>query len=178
MRKLMRSLLVLLALFTGWSAAQAPETLTANTLKLAEGAAPPPATIDDMAWLAGVWGGEGLGGDNEEIWSAPRNGVMMGMYRMLKDGEPVFYELLTLSEVDGSLELRLKHFHPDLRGWEERDESLAFPLVAMRDGRICFEGMTFEPRGDEVTVYLAIEDRKSGAVREETFSYRRKARVD
>lgn len=177
MRKLMTSSLVALALCASAGGGHAAETLTANTLRLAEGEASPPATIEAMAWLAGVWGGSGLGGDNEEIWSAPRHGVMLGMYRMLRDGAPVFYELLTLSEVDGSLELRLRHFHPDLRGWEERDESLAFPLVAVRDGRIWFEGMTFEPRGDEVTVWLAIEDRESGSVREETFSYRRKAQV-
>jgi len=67
--------------------------------------------------------------------------------------------------------------HPDLRGWEERDESLAFPLVALRDGRIWFEGLTFEPRGDELTIYLAIRNRETGSLREETFRYRRHASV-
>src|SRR5690606_2573215 len=67
--------------------------------------------------------------------------------------------------------------HPDLRGWEGRDESLAFPLVALRDGRIWFEGLTFEPRGDELTIYLAIRNRETGSLREETFRYRRHASV-
>lgn len=163
------------ALGAGWSIVQAAEQLTPNTLQLAEGEAGAPASIGDMAWLAGTWRGSGLGGFNEEIWGAPRHGVMLGMYRMIRDGRPVFYELLTLSETDGSLTLRLKHFHPDLRGWEERDESLSFPLIAVRDGRIYFEGMTFEPRGDEVTIYLAIENREAGSVREEVFRYQRQA---
>ena len=68
---------------------------------------------------------------------------MMGMYRMIKDGKPVFYELLLITEENGSLAIKLKHFHADLRGWEERDASVRFPLVAKRDGRIYFDGMTF-----------------------------------
>ena len=92
---------------------------------------------------------------------------------MLQEGRPVFYEFLTLAESDGSLVLRLKHFHPDMRGWEERDEIVSFPLVAVQDDRLYFEGITFEPRDDAVTIYLAIESREAGTVREEMFRYRR-----
>ncbi len=152
---------------------QAEEKLTANTLTLAAGQKSAPARIEDMAWYAGQWCGSGLGGINEEIWSTPRAGVMMGMYRLIKDGKPVFYELLTMLEEKGSLVIRLKHFHPDLKGWEERDESEEFAFVARRDGRLYFDGMTFEPSGpDAVTVYLAIEH-KDGKVTEESFRYTR-----
>ena len=147
--------------------------MTANTLRLSAGQKSPAATIADMEWYAGRWTGSGLGGVNEEVWSPPRNGTMMGMYRMIKDGKPVFYELLLITEENGSLAIKLKHFHADLRGWEERDESLRFPLVAKRDGRIYFDGMTFERLGaDRVKVYLAIEH-KDGKVHEETFEYSR-----
>jgi hypothetical protein len=88
---------------------QAEEKLTANTLTLAAGQKPAPARIEDMAWYAGQWCGSGLGGLNEEIWSTPRAGVMMGMYRLIKDGKPVFYELLTMLEEKGTLVIRLKH---------------------------------------------------------------------
>ena len=152
---------------------QAEEAMTANTLRLSPDQKSPPATIADMEWYAGRWTGSGLGGLNEEIWSPPRDGTMMGMYRMIKDGKPVFYELLLITEENGSLAIKLKHFHPDLRGWEERDASVRFPLVAKRDGRIYFDGMTFERIGaDRVKVYLAIEH-KDGKVREETFEYSR-----
>jgi hypothetical protein len=155
------------------SSSLAEEAMTANTLRLSADQKPPAATIADMAWYAGRWTGTGLGGWTEEIWSPPRDGTMMGMYRMVKDGKPIFYELLMIAEENGSLAIKLKHFHADLRGWEERDASLRFPLVAKRDGRIYFDGMTFERVGtDRVKVYLAIEH-KDGSVREEVFEYSR-----
>jgi hypothetical protein len=170
---LIRTLVAAVAVVTAFATtAGAADTLTPNTLRSTPGERPP-ASLALMRWLAGTWTGSGLGGENEEVWSEPRHGVMMGMYRMMKDGKPVFYELLTLSEVEGSLEIRLKHFDPKLRGWEEKEAEAAvvFPFIAQRDGRIYFDGMTFEPQGDEVTVYLAVEDRKAGTVREEVFRY-------
>lgn len=152
----------------------AQEKQTEHTLKPSPGQKPPVATIADMAWLAGHWTGEGLGGFNEEMWSPPRNGVMMGMYRMTKNDKTVFYELLTLLEENGSLVIRLKHFNPNLTGWEEKDKSVEFPLVAKKDGMLYFDGMTFKPEGkDAVTIYLAIQNRKDGSVREEIFRYTR-----
>jgi hypothetical protein len=152
--------------------AAAQDRQTEHTFKSRPGAQPPAATIADMAWLAGHWTGQALGGTSEEMWSPPAHGTMMGMYRLIKDGKPVFYELLTLVEEGGSLVLRLKHFHADMRGWEEKDKSLAFPLVAREAGALHFDGMSFHPRGDELTVYLAI-GQKDGTVREETFTYKR-----
>lgn len=155
--------------------ANAAETLTANTLRLTQNEPRPSASIETMAWLAGTWRGVGLGGENEELWSEPQHGVMFGAYRMMRDGAPVFYELLTISEVAGTLEIRLKHFDPKLRGWEAQaaEAAVVFPLVAQRNGRVYFDGMTFEPRAEELTVYLAIENRKDATVREEIFRYRR-----
>jgi len=168
----MRILPVLLLLLIA-SNSRAEEAMTANTLRLSPDQNSPAATIADMEWYAGRWTGAGLGGLNEEVWSPPHAGTMMGMYRMIKDGKPVFYELLLITEENGSLAIKLKHFHADLRGWEERDASVRFPLVAKRDGRIYFDGMTFERIGaDRVKVYLAIEH-KDGKVREETFEYSR-----
>src|SRR5262245_12483299 len=86
----------------------AQQRLTEHTLRLAPGEKSPPATIADAAFLTGHWSGNGLGGTFEEIWTAPKNGVMVGMYRGLKDGgDPSFYELLTIRETAGTIELRL-----------------------------------------------------------------------
>ena len=59
---------------------------------------------------------------------------------------------------------------------KDAEAAIVFPFIAQRDGRIYFDGITFEPKGDEVTVYLAIEDRKKGTVREEVFRYTRAPR--
>jgi hypothetical protein len=164
------ALVACLALVSGPGSAQ--EKITERTFRLAPGAKSPPATLAAMDWLPGRWVGQALGGTSEEMWSAPDGGAMMGMYRLVKDGKPVFYELLTVVEHEGSLLLRLRHFHPDLKGWEEKDETRDFPLVAVRDGAVLFEGMSFHPAGDTLTVYLAI-DQQGGTPREATFSYTR-----
>jgi hypothetical protein len=166
-----RAVLILAALAVA-APVLAQEKLTERTFRLGD-AKPPAATLSAMEWLAGRWVGSALGGDVEEVWSAPQGGAMMGMYRLVRDGKPVFYELLTLVEHEGSLLLRLKHFHADLRGWEEKDDTVDFSLVALEDGAVHFEGMSFHPRGDSLTVHLAIGDRGGGTVREETFTYRR-----
>jgi hypothetical protein len=54
---------------------------------------------------------------------------MVGHFRLVKDGKPVFYELLTLLEVEGSVEMRLKHFNADMTGWEEKADYLTFKLT-------------------------------------------------
>jgi uncharacterized protein DUF6265 len=152
----------------------AQERLTERTLKLSPGNQSPPATIADMAWLAGNWTCEALGGVAEEIWSAPRNGGMMGMFRLIKNGSPVFYELLTLVEENGSLILRVKHFNPNMTGWEEKDKTIDFPLVAKEEGAVYFDGITFKRDGpDAAPIFLAIRSKKDGSVHEEAFRYTR-----
>lgn len=151
----------------------AQEKLTEHTLKLADGMNSPPAKIADVAWIAGHWQGEAFGGWCEEIWTPPQGGGMLGMYRLIKDGQPVFFELLTLSEVGHTLLLRLKHFHPDLKGWEEKEETVDFPLVSISENEVYFDGMTFRKSNqNEIIVYLAMQ-RRDGPVSEETFTYKR-----
>lgn len=117
-------LFVLFATFEFTAFAQTGNT--GNTLKLDEGKAGESASIADISWLAGSWSGTGLGGISEEIWSLPSGGVMMGAYRLFKDGKPVVYEMMLLLETEGTIVLRLKHFQPNFVGWEEKDKSVDF----------------------------------------------------
>jgi Domain of unknown function (DUF6265) len=168
-----RAIALTLAAWMSSLPVSAQEKLTERTFRLKAGEKSPPAAIADMAWLAGRWVGEALGGVSEEIWSEPRAGAMMGMYRLVRDGKPIFYELLTIVEANGSLMLRLKHFNADLTGWEEKLKTIDFPLVTKGERAIHFDGMSFHPKGnDALTVYLAI-NQKDGSVREETFTYKR-----
>jgi len=77
-----------------------------------------------------------------------------------------------LTEEDETVLLRLKHFNSDLTGWEEKDETVDFPLVAFNKDQAWFDGLTYQRRGpDEIQVYLAMHT-KDG-VREVPFAWKR-----
>lgn len=147
---------------------------TPNTVTAAADVVSPPATLREMAWLVGRWTGTGLGGSTEENWSAPAGGAMMGMFRLVKDGTVVFYEFLTLVEQAGSLALKLKHFNPDLTGWEEKADFVTFRLLKTAPDAAYFGGLTFRRIGkDAVEIFLAIRNRADGVLREERFAMTR-----
>ena len=146
-----------------------------NTRQLTEGQKPGSATIADAAWMAGHWVGAGLGGVVEEVWSPPRDGVMMGVFRAMKDGKTMFYEIMTIAEEEGSLVLRLKHFHADLKGWEEKDKFVEFKLVAKEGKSLYFSGLTLRQEDDGSMRSWVAVGQKDGAIHEEGFLYQRKA---
>lgn len=157
----------------GGGAGHHPVRLTEHTLQPAPGAPPPSATVADAAWLAGRWTGEALGGRVEESWSPPEGGTMLGHFRLDADGRPRFYELLLLVEERGSLTMKVKHFDPDFAGWEEREACAEFPLAAVEPDALFFSGLTIRRRGgDGLAMALAMRG-KDGALREESFVYRR-----
>jgi Domain of unknown function (DUF6265) len=161
---------VLLLLFAVSATAQ--EYQTANTLRAGADVAGPPATLADMKWLVGHWKGTGLGGVSEEIWAEPAGGVMMGMYRLVLSGKPSFYEFIHLAEENGSLVMKLKHFNPDLTGWEEKDRFVTFRLLKLGLNEVYFGGLTFRRSVDRLQIFLALRD-KEGNVREEEFRMER-----
>lgn len=141
---------------------------------LAAGEASPAATLRDVAWLEGRWVGQGLGGEAEETYSPAAGGAMIGSFRSARDGKPFFYEFVVLQERAGSLVYRLKHFWPDGRAWEDKDQWVEFPLVAVTPQAIYLDGCTFERTGpDTMEVHVRIESRATGQSRIETFTYRR-----
>ena len=142
----------------------------ANTLELSEGQNSPVASLSDVYWIQGHWTGEALGGQVEEIWSPPLGESMMGSFKLVQDGKVKFYEIITISEVGQTLIMRLKHFDPNLKGWEEKDETVDFKLVKLSPGKVFFDGLTFERISEnEMNVYVVIE--MDGKKEEVTFSY-------
>lgn len=132
-----------------------------------------PRAPREEARVAGRGVGEGLGATVEEVWLPPSGGAMAGVFRLMREGSTEFYELVTLVEDGGSLLLRLKHFGPDLVGWEERDEVVTFPLVRREPGALWFDGLTIRRVGeDAMRIWVAIESRE-GDVSEALFEYRR-----
>ncbi len=170
-RRHVRSFPIALLALAGLAAADGPD-VPKNTVELTPGAARPKAAIGDVAWIAGHWKGEALGGISEEIWSGPLAGSMMGSYRLVKDGKVAFYELITIVEESGSLAVRLKHFRGDLTGWEEKDVVRSFPLVKLEKDAAYFDGMTYRRLPDGALESFVLIRHKDGKASEERFLYR------
>jgi hypothetical protein len=144
-----------------------------ETRSLPPGGVSPRASIADAAWVAGRWVGEGFGAVVEEVMSPPAGNAMIGHFRMVGKDGPSFYELVQIREENGSLVYRVKHFHPDLKGWEERDNTVDFRLVAAERDSLYFDGLTIKRTGpDEVTHWVRIKA-KDGTVDEAKLAYRR-----
>jgi hypothetical protein len=168
-----RAILACAACICAANQAGAQSQLSAHTLKLDKSTTPPKAKVADLAWIQGRWTGEAFGGTAEEVWSPPLGNTMLGMFRLVKDGKAVFYEICTFIEENDTVLLRLKHFHPDLKGWEEKDVSVSFPLIKLTKDTVWFDGLTFQKEPDgSLLVYLMIQP-KNGKAHEEKFHYRR-----
>ncbi len=161
----------LIGLFTPPAFAQSQ--LSEHTFRLDEDGVRAPATIDDLAWLAGYWRGEGLGGQVEELWSSPLAGRMIGAFRLIKDDETVFSEALQLEQDGESLVMRVKHFTPEFVGWEEKGDSVDFRLIRTEGKTAYFNGLTLQASdADTLHIYLVLKGR-DGQTREETFRLQR-----
>ncbi len=162
----MRRLLFLLLMGTGIVSAQ-------KTMQLSEGQESPRASLNDVAWIEGHWGGEAFGGTAEEIWSAPLGDSMMFVFRLVNDNKVSFYEVGHIQQLENSLILQLKHFDGNLKGWEDKIETVDFKLVKLEKNKVYFEGLTMElVDKNHMNVYVLIEE--NGEAEEILFAYTRK----
>lgn len=158
--------------FSVWAGgvAQADDRVVVRSLD--EGASSPPAQIEALSWMIGFWEGEGLDGDAVELIAPPAGGQMMGsFYHLKEDGAVNFYEFYTFAEVGDTLVLRIKHFTPALVGWEAKDDFVEFPLVAVEENAVYFDGLTFAMTGPD-ELRSAVNVSEQGVA---YFRYRRSA---
>ncbi|MFC4738550.1 DUF6265 family protein [Flavobacterium ponti] len=150
--------LLLFLLFTTLGFAQ-------NTLHYNDEKGSEKATLQDIKWLEGNWVGEAFGGTYEENWSAPFGGSMMFNFKLVVKGKVVFYELGHIVEKDGTLLYQIKHFGPDLKGWEEKDQSEDFRFIKKEGNRMYFDNFTFEYISEnELKLYAYFEDSKKEVI--------------
>jgi hypothetical protein len=125
--------------------------------------ASPPATIADLAWVAGTWRADDKATVSEETWSPALGGAMVGTFRMVEGAKPVFYEFLLLEEDADGVVMRLRHFHPGMASWEsEKDRPQTLRLVERGPNRARFQdvrpevdfGLTYAGEGRVLTVTL------------------------
>ncbi|RIV46472.1 DUF6265 family protein [Flagellimonas pelagia] len=162
----MRRLLFLLLMGTGIVSAQ-------KTMQLSEGQESPSASLKEVAWIEGSWSGEAFGGTAEEIWSAPLGDSMMFVFRLVNDNKVSFYEVGHIQQLENSLILQLKHFDGNLKGWEDKIETIDFKLVKLEKNKVYFEGLTMElVDKNHMNVYVLIEE--NGEAEEILFAYSKK----
>lgn len=143
-----------------------------NTVQLEDGQRSPKAQLDALSWLPGHWQGEAFGGTAEEIWSPPMGESMMFVFRLVNDDKVSFYEVGHIKQIDETLLMQLKHFHEDLRGWEEKEETVDFKLVKLENDAVYFEGLTMKKIDEnQIDVYVLVES--EGKKEEILFSYRK-----
>jgi hypothetical protein len=92
----------------------------------------------DFHWLSGSWAGRHGEDVVEEYWSPLGADTLMAMLRWQKDDRVFFYELMVIERDGEHLALRIKHFDPGLRGWEEKGEAMECRLVRLRDREAVF----------------------------------------
>lgn len=142
----------------------AQNTLSLGNKKLAK------AKLSDVSWIAGHWRGEAFGGMTEEVWTPPLGDSMMCTFKLVKDNKVQFYEICQIREENESLILRLKHFHGDLKGWEEKNDRVEFPLVKVEEKAAYFDGFTMKKISDnQIVMYVMIGD--EGQEKEYEFKY-------
>jgi hypothetical protein len=148
------------------------KNLTPHTLTATEHFVQPKATIEEVAWIVGEYDCPAFGGVAHEVWTKPRGGNMIGAFQLVDGDNISFYEIMSIVEKDGSLLLRLKHFDTELKGWEEKDETVDFPLVKIDAKNAYFDGLTFEyVSRKRMNVYVAIDH--DGEVEEALFAYQK-----
>jgi len=106
--------------------------------------AKPPDPADPLAglaWLAGGWFSEEGGVRQEEHWTLPRAGAMLGVNRTIRDGQMVHHEFVLLERTaEGVVYRALPSTQP----------AVSFPLVTLEGTHAVFadEGHDFPQRID------------------------------
>jgi hypothetical protein len=98
-------------------------------------------TIEDFAPMAGHWRTEAQGRVYEEMWLPPAHGQMTGVLRSFDaEGAPLLFELITLREIEGGVEYRLRHFDGEMTPWEsEADSPMILRARRHTAGRTLFD---------------------------------------
>lgn len=139
------------------------------------------AKLDDLAWLEGTWRTTQGDAELEERWSAPLGDCLVGTFRWLRSSKVWMYEIMTISEEDGRIIFRLKHFTRELAGWEEKDEALTYPVKKIEPNRAVFENPERDHprrfvyhRAGPKTLIVRLEGQKDGEATVSEFKFSRK----
>jgi len=120
--------------------------------------------LANLSWIAGHWIGSVGDDEVEELWTQPKHGSFLGMFRWFRDGKIRVIEIITIANFDGITQMKFKHLDADLHTWEAQDETTDFTLVEVGTGRAEFlehgkeQWLIYERIGDRLTVHFERDD--------------------
>lgn len=138
----------------------------------------PPADIQQLWWLEGLWQGEGIdGAPATESWLPPTGDTMVGTFvQQTPEGGILFTEHMYLVEEGDSVALKLKHFNADLTGWEDKAGMVTFRLLSLDVCAAYFSGLTIRCDGNDKLVVAVRMKSDSAEPKELLFRFNRAAR--
>jgi hypothetical protein len=132
--------------------------------------------LKPLSFLSGHWKSEAPGEVDEEYWSPPIGGSMVGTFRVVRDGGAVFYEFWAVEVEDGNAVFKMKHFNRGLLGWEDKNDMVRLTLSVKVEQNVSFTSqdgsldLRSEQKGDELISTLRVKD---GKTKEDVFRFRR-----
>jgi hypothetical protein len=81
--------------------------------------ATPKPTLAQLSWLAGRWQGAWGPRVAQQVWTAPRAGVMMGTFQLAENNKTLVLEVFTVTDGGEGIKFSLRHFTPSLVAWEK-----------------------------------------------------------
>ncbi len=133
--------------------------------------------LQPLAFLSGRWTSDSAEGREEEYWSQAMDRSMVGTFRVLKDGDAVFYEFWVIEVENDKAVFKLKHFDRGLRGWEEKADMVRLNLSVSADQDVLFSkpdhslSLRYQRNGDELVCTLRRV--KDGRAKVDTFHLHR-----
>ncbi|MFZ0520892.1 MAG: DUF6265 family protein [Candidatus Acidiferrales bacterium] len=94
---------------------------------------PSAVKLSDFEWLEGRWRGEWGPRVAEQVWLAPKAGLMVGIFRLTEGDKPLVIELFTLVQKPDGINFYLRHFTSALVPWERSDATIL--NLANADGK-------------------------------------------
>jgi hypothetical protein len=124
--------------------------------------------LQPLAFLSGRWTSDSSEGKEEEYWSQATGRSMVGTFRVLKDGDGVFYEFWVIEVEDGRAIFKMKHFDRGLLGWEEKADMVRLTLSVSGGQDVLFSksdgslSLRYQRNGDElVSTLRRVKDGKT-----------------
>lgn len=133
--------------------------------------------IEALSFMAGVWTGQQGTTLIEEHWSTAQGKAMMGMFRLVSSGTPIFYEFMQIEKAPTGITLRIRHFGPGMTDWKSESAAMTFALSEYRPNVAIFkridndETLTYNKTGEEFTITLS--QMQNGKPSESVFHFRR-----